>query len=179
MIKDFKKATEQLKELAEVLNSFKSETVQLKLVEFFLGQDFSSEPSQIEETKQIVETVREPITVKKPKKEQPVDVAAPEVVKVKTKGRPPKEREKTEKVKVAKKRIPNRPGPSIILNALLNDDFFTENRTIGQIVEQCDEKYHYNYKSTDLSGTLAKLAKEGILARGKNPLTNQFEYIKG
>jgi outer membrane biosynthesis protein TonB len=203
MIKDFKKATEQLKELVEVLNSIKSEAVQLKLVDFFLGYDFDVEaaPAPVVEVAANVEPVEEILQVKKgrkekekkekkekkPKKEKevrkeevvlPVEVVEPEVAKPKTKGRPRKEKVKTEKVKVSKKRIPNRPGPSIILNALLEDNYFTENRTIGQIVEQCDEKYHYKYKSTDLSGTLAKLAKEGVLSRSKNPDSNQFEYIK-
>ena len=190
MIKDFKKATEQLKELAEVLNSFKSETVQLKLVEFFLGQDFEVEPTTaVKEVKPASLPVKEIIPAAEPvkevkkekkvkvKKEKPVEIVAPEVTK-RPKGRPPKEKEKTEKVKVSKRRIPNRPGPSIILNALLSDNYFTENRTIGQIVEQCDQQYHYKYKSTDLSGTLAKLAKEGVLSRSKNASTNQFEYIK-
>jgi len=210
MIKDFKKATEQLKEFAEVLNSFKSETVQLKLVEFFLGQDFEEEPTTpvqkvvpaaepvqkvmpaaepVQEAMPAAEPVQEVIPVEEPvkklkkekkvriKKEKPVEIVATEVAK-RPKGRPPKEKEKTEKAKVTKRRIPNRPGPSIILNALLTDNYFTENRTIGQIVEQCDQQYHYKYKSTDLSGTLAKLAKEGVLSRSKNASTNQFEYIK-
>jgi len=228
MIKDFKKATEQLKELAEVLNSFKSEAVQLKLVEFFMEQNFESEVLPVPvsepvvkevkeevkekkkgekkeakevkkeakevkkevkkeakgvkadaEVKKEVKEVKEKVSAKKSKKEKPVEVVvAEEVVKPKTKGRPRKEKTKDEKVKVVKKRIPNRPGPSIILNALLSDNYFTENRTIGNIVEQCDNQYHYKYKSTDLSGTLAKLAKEGVLSRSKNPGTNQFEYIK-
>lgn len=224
MIKDFKKATEQLKELAQVLNSIKSEAVQLKMIDFFMAQDFEmatqpvvapaapvAVPAQpvVVPAAPIVEEVVEPAPVKKQKKEKPakavkppkapkpakaqkpVEVAepveapkpmeseAPEVViKPKTKGRPRKEKAEVEKVKVSKKRIPNRPGPSIILNELLKDNFFTEYRTIGQIVEQCDKQYHYTYKSTDLSGTLAKLAKEGVLSRMKNPSSNQFEYIK-
>lgn len=224
MIKDFKKATEQLKELAQVLNSIKSEAVQLKLIEFFMAKDFEMEVQPIvapaapvavpaapvvATAAPVVEEVVEPAPVKKQKKEKPAKAVKPPkapkpakvekpvettepveapkpvetvvaevVIKPKTKGRPRKEKVEVEKVKVSKKRIPNRPGPSIILNALLTDNFFTENRTIGHIVEQCDQQYHYKYKSTDLSGTLAKLAKEGVLSRSKNPSTNQFEYIK-
>lgn len=209
MIKDFKKATDQLKELVEVLNSIKSEAVQLKLVDFMLEQDFTEETTPIVEVAPVVEPVQESIPeikavkekkVKKEKKakkekkekkekqeemvtmeevEKPTEAVEPEVVKPKTKGRPRKEKkEEPDKVKVSKKRIPNRPGPSIILNQLLEDNYFTDNRTIGQIVEQCDAQYHYKYKSTDLSGTLAKLAKDGILSRSKNPTNNQFEYIK-
>ncbi len=223
MIKDFKKATEQLKELAQVLNSIKSEAVQLKLIEFFMAQDFEMETQPvlvpaIAEVPAVpvelpsapaVEEVAEPTPVKKQKKEKPAKaikqpkapkpakavkkveepkqveepkpaepVVVEEVIKPKTKGRPRKEKPAVEKVKVSKKRIPNRPGPSIILNELLKDNFFTEYRTIGQIVEQCDKQYHYTYKSTDLSGTLAKLAKDGVLSRSKNASSNQFEYIK-
>ncbi|MFP4471185.1 MAG: hypothetical protein ACLFPE_10900 [Bacteroidales bacterium] len=144
MIKDFKKSKEQLKELAEVLNDFKSEAVQVKLVELLFGNSMETETAAAE-------------------------------TKPRRPGRPPKE--KTAERKVTKRRVSNRPGPSVILNTLVDKNYFSDKRTIGDVVDYCMKMYNYEYKSTDLSGTLAKLAKEGVLKREKNPETNQFEYM--
>lgn len=145
MIKDFKKSKEQLKELAEVLNEFKSEAVQVKLVELMFGEE----------------------EVEKKAPEAPIRPRRP--------GRPPKQ--KPVERKVTRRRVSNRPGPSAILNTLVEKDYFSDKRTIGDVVDHCMKMYNYEYKSTDLSGTLAKLAKEGVLKREKNPETNQFEYM--
>ncbi len=146
MIKDFKKSKEQLKELAEVLNEFKSEAVQVKLVELLFGDSTEAAPVAVAETKP-----RRP-------------------------GRPPKEKTVPER-KATKKRVSNRPGPSVILSTLVDKNYFSDKRTIGDVVDYCMKMYNYEYKSTDLSGTLAKLAKDGVLKREKNPETNQFEYV--
>jgi hypothetical protein len=60
----------------------------------------------------------------------------------------------------------------------IQDEYFNVKRTIGNIVSYCQETLKLDYRSTDLSGTLAKLTKDGLLVRNKNPETNQFEYIK-
>jgi len=91
MMKDFKQTTEQLRELAKVLNEFKSETVQIKLIEllfnknFVISTDTPESPvkeiiteTKIEE-KQVEEQTTEPeVNVE----EKPVKVAKPKQAKV-------------------------------------------------------------------------------------------------
>ncbi len=164
-MKDFTKTTEQLKELAKVLNEFKSEAVQVKLVELLFETGIESTPA--------------PAPAPKPAAAKRAEVA-PEKKTGKRPGRPPKQ--KTDAVatpKTTRKRSTTRPGPSVILKKLIESNFFTDSRTIGDVVDYCMKVYNYEYKSTDLSGTLAKLAKDGVLKREKNPQTNQFEYSIG
>lgn len=151
MMKDFTKTAEQLKELASILNEFKSEAVQVKLVEMLFAGGVEAQP--------------EPET--------------PVVAVVKKAGRPPKAKTAAPvaaPLRTTRKRSTTRPGPSVILKQLIENNFFTDNRTIGDVVDYCMKMYNYEYKSTDLSGTLAKLAKDGVLKREKNPQSNQFEY---
>lgn len=150
MIKDFKKIKVQLMELSEVINSFKSETVQVRLVELILGVP---EAAPAEPESQIVE---KPIV---------------------RRGRKPK-LEVVAQPKIRRTRSKDRPGPSIILNRLVGENYFDERRTIGDVVSYCMDTFKYQYKSTDLSGTLARFVKEETLKREKNADTNQFEYFK-
>ncbi len=167
MIKNFDKVKTQLSELSEIINKFNSESVQLKIVELLLGA-----------------TEKEKVVEKEVEAKAPAPAPAPVATETETKrrkpGRPPKKAAEKEapKKRGPRKRITDRPGPSSILKQLMETDFFTEKRTIGDIVNYCINTYKYEYKSTDLSGTLAKYAKEGLLNRGKNPESNQFEYIK-
>jgi hypothetical protein len=160
MMKDFTKTAEQLKELAKVLNEFKSEAVQVKLVELLFTEGFETAPAA------------KPAAVRRAE-ETPVKK------QTKRPGRPPKQKaEVAEAPKTTRKRSTSRPGPSVILKKLIESNFFTDSRTIGDVVDYCMKVYNYEYKSTDLSGTLAKLAKDNVLSRVKNPQTNQFEYSK-
>ncbi len=162
MIKNFERVKMQLNDLAEALNKFNSEAVQLKIIELLLG---GTEKVEVVEKAEKVAEVAE--------------VAEAPVEKRIRPGRPPKQEkvEKEKKSRAPRKRISGRPGPSTILKSLLETDFFNEKRTIGDIVKHCADVHNYEYKSTDLSGTLAKLAKDGTLGRDKNPESNQFEYI--
>ncbi|MCF8366272.1 MAG: hypothetical protein K9H16_10845 [Bacteroidales bacterium] len=173
MMKDIKQTTEQLKELAKVLNEFKSETVQLKILEFLFkdGIDFQA-PAEIEvqEAKpSVAEPTSAPVDKTKPVAVEPAKPAVAKAV------RTPKQKA-APAPKVSRKRSTTRPGPSVILKQLIENNFFTDNRTIGDVVDYCMKMYNYEYKSTDLSGTLAKLSKDGVLKRKKNPKSNQFEY---
>jgi len=218
MIRDFKKTRENLKEIADVINSFKSEAVQLRLLELVLSMDTSEEvvaaapaPAPVvEELLPVIESARAPrkkretkekvvptekrieTRGRKPKIAVAVPTVAPVVVEVPepeivedTKPEIVKEIKKAKKVVAkkaskpaeVKKTTQERPGPSVILRTLVDDNYFTENRTIGQVVKHCLATYQFQYASTDLSGTLARLVKENILKREKNPESNQFEYV--
>lgn len=173
-MKDFKQTTEQLKELAKVLNDFKSETVQIKLLELLFNEGFNA-PAPVEpastasqpvvatpeavapQTNTIVKPVAKPAAAKVARQAKQKSVQAPAA-------------------KISRKRSTTRPGPSVILRQLIESKFFNDSRTIGDVVDYCMKMHNYEYKSTDLSGTLAKLAKDNVLNRKKNPKTNQFEY---
>jgi hypothetical protein len=80
--------------------------------------------------------------------------------------------------KIRRTRSKDRPGPSLILKRLLDEGYFDDKRTIGDVVAHCFDTFKFQYKSTDLSGTLARFVKEEALKREKNAKTNQFEYFK-
>jgi hypothetical protein len=148
MIKDFSKVKEQLIELSEVINSFKSETVQLRIVELLLGTR--------EEVVPETDTLDMPIV---------------------RRGRKPKQSAYVvQSPKIRRTRSKDRPGPSLILKRLVDEGYFNDKRTIGDVVAYCLDTLKFQYKSTDLSGTLARFVKEGNLKREKNSNTSQFEY---
>jgi hypothetical protein len=214
MIRDFKKAKENLKEIADVINSFKSEAVQLRLLELVLSMEDTVEATAavavapapvaapaptpvLEEVVTIAETAK-PVKKKKEtrgRKPKPVVVAevpSPEVVEEvkpevieeakpvvvvevakQKKSRAKRTKKPVEAIKVSH----DRPGPSVILRTLAAENYFSQTRTIGEVVKYCLATYNFKYASTDLSGTLARLVKDNILKREKNAETNQFEYI--
>ncbi len=186
---NIKQTTEQLIELAKVLNEFKSEAVQIRLLELLFDQKImqpvgQNEPVEDQPAKEStkVETIQTPTEKKSAKQEltkTEEKIEKPESQKVITKKRAKKELKKeTKKVaeKAVRTRSTTRPGPSIILKQLIDNKFFADSRNIGDVVDYCKKMYNYEYKSTDLSGTLAKYSKIGKLNRTKNPDTNQFEY---
>ncbi len=202
MIKNFDKVKGQLNDLAEILNKFNSETVQLKLIDL-LFTSIEKEKTEERPTVKKAEGDEKPKRRGRPRKvvaEQVpvVEVPVAEEPKVEKAAKEPKEpkapKEKKEKkakkekkeagkprqrkAKESVKRTSERPGPSSMLRQLVQDEYFSEKRTIGNIVHYCNEAFQFEYKSTDLSGTLAKMTKEGVLIREKNPESNQFEYIK-
>jgi outer membrane biosynthesis protein TonB len=187
-----KQTAEQLIELAKVLNEFKSEAVQIRLLELLFDQKIMEPVSKTEPTTiHPVEKPQEAPAQEAPAKAKPVKKAEPQKDEPKAEAAPeapaPAKQEKKSRAKKAikkvaekpvKKRSTTRPGPSVILKQLVDNKFFADSRNIGDVVDYCKKMYKYEYKSTDLSGTLAKYSKEGILNRTKNPETNQFEYTQ-
>jgi len=169
MMKDFKQTAEQLRELAKVLNEFKSETVQVKLLELLFNEGLNT-TATVENTPAAPKpAVATPAPVAKTVVKTP---AKPAVAKVARQAK----QKPAQTAKISRKRSTTRPGPSVILKQLIESKFFNDSRTIGDVVDYCMKMYNYEYKSTDLSGTLAKLAKDNVLNRKKNPKSNQFEY---
>jgi hypothetical protein len=70
-----------------------------------------------------------------------------------------------------------KPGATKVLNQLLSTDFFKTSHSISGIADYCKEHYHSNFKTSELSGILLKLAKENKLKREKNDNNNRFEYV--
>jgi len=51
-------------------------------------------------------------------------------------------------------------------------------QSISAIAEVCKNNYDSEFKTSELSGILLKLAKENKLRRERNNTNNRFEYVK-
>jgi hypothetical protein len=208
---DLEKVKGQLKELSEIINSFKSEAVQLKLIDvIFQDKAFDLNPipeskvSKKETSESKKETPQEenkPVVTGKKRGRKPgtkltskvaevKNETSEPVVKVKGKpGRKPnplkaekvkasKEKKVKAKVKVKRTRVKSdRPGPSKMLDKLVDEGFFSQPRSIGDVTSFCKEVYGYEYKTTDLSGILMRMVRKSRLSRQTNEEKNQYEYF--
>lgn len=153
MLKDFNKTKNQLKELSTVLNSFKSEAVQLKIIELLL------QGSPVDE-----------VILSRPAKAEQVFTGA------RKRGRPRKT-DAQRPVKVVVKRTRRKVGPTKVLRQLMEENFFNTKRPIGDIVKYSNEKMKLPLKSNDFSGILMNYIREKKLKRTKNAETGQYEYM--
>jgi hypothetical protein len=71
-----------------------------------------------------------------------------------------------------------KPGATKILNQLLSTDFFNARHSISEIADYCKENYDSDFKTSELSGILLKLAKENKLKRERSNDNNRFEYVR-
>lgn len=146
MNRQIEKLKKQLVEIAEVVNSFQSEAVQVRVVDRLLDE--------------IMETER-------------VDTEGSEIFN--KKGRKPKaENEEEESVNLQRRK---KPGATKVLNQLLSSDYFRTPHSISSIAEYCKDKFDSDFKTSELSGILLKLAKENKLRRERSNENNRFEYV--
>ncbi len=138
---------DDLAKLAGVLNQFKSDAVQLKV----LDQFFSIGPAPGSELVNPVEKPR--------------------------RGRPPKVSKAVAGKNPAPAKRGKRSGTGATgtLNALLSQGYFRSRRTIADITAACASKIGVTIKVTNLSGPLARFVQEGKLQRAKNK-DGKFEY---
>jgi hypothetical protein len=143
-------------ELAGVLNQFKSELVQVRLLESFL----TTAGSVI----------------------QPVVGLAASAVAPKRRGRPPGSGKKAAKAappapKAAKRgrRKRSKMGATGALHKLLASGFFKAHRSISDVTDACKSKLGLDIAVTNLSGPLMRFVKEKKLTRAKNK-DDKFEY---
>jgi len=148
MIKNFNLIKEQLKELAVVINGFKSEEVQLRILDLiFQGAEVSLE----EEEK------------------------SSDLGKAK-KRKKTKEKSKTTKKTAGKKTArKGRKGPSSILDELIEDGFFNQPKTIKEIIVHCSSQKARILKANELSPTLGRFVRNKKLKRNKNS-DGQYQY---
>lgn len=159
MIQNFEEVRTQLKDLAEVLNSYKSEAVQLRLVELIFGA--AAKPTGSGGAAPAVEpaqpTGRTSGRKRTPRKPQTGGVESPLASKPRSGG--------------------GRTGPVTTLGALYDEGFFATPRTIGQVVDHCDQNLALKFKSSDFSGPLARYTRDKRLKRAKNG-DGQYEYTQ-
>lgn len=153
MFKNFETTKQQLAELAEVVNKFKSEAVQLRLLELL----FDATPHEIE-------GVDAGDAGAKPKKR-----SRKKRVSTKKAASPDNE-------KATAKRTSSL-GPVSVLKKLYDEGFFTKPKTIADICQHSDTNLARRIKPNEISGKLARMVRSGELAREKNS-DNQYEYTK-
>jgi hypothetical protein len=145
MSKHIEKLKKQLLEISEVVNAFKSEAVQLKIVETLLDVMIDTEKGELEGVE---------LFTKKGNKQRPDHDGDNDYVN----GR-------------------KKPGATKILNQLLSTDFFYTPRSIASIANYCKDNFDSEFKTSELSGILLKLANEHKLRRERSNDNNRFEYV--
>lgn len=146
MSRHIEKLKKQLVEIAEVVNSFQSEAVQVRVVDRLLDEIMETER---------VETEGSEIFNKRAQK--------------------PREENYNHANEVAQRR--KKPGATKVLNQLLSGDFFKTPHSISSIADYCRENFDSEFKTSELSGILLKLAKENKLKRERSNDNNRFEYV--
>ena len=143
----------ELKEIADILNQFKSEAVQLKVLDILTGR-MSSEPATT--TMQKRKTSR----TRKASKEDEAGKVQPEK---QSRGG-------------STARAPGGGAHNVILR-LLEEGFFDKPQTIGNITKHASERLGHHLKANECSPTLLRLLRGGRLTRSKN-VDGQYEYTK-
>jgi hypothetical protein len=148
--------------LADLLNQFKSEAVQVKLLDRFLST---------------ASAVAQPVVALA---SSAIGAAAP-----KRRGRPPGSGNKNKATKApaaaaapkAKKagRKRSKVGATGALHKLLEAGFFKAHRSIGEVTAACKSKLGLDIAVTNLSGPLMRFVAEKKLVRAKNK-DDKYEY---
>lgn len=154
MIKNFDKIKGQLRELAEVINSFKSEAVQVRLIELVL------EAAESGSTKDSAGS--EGGAGDRRRSGQRRSRSDGKALKLKEGAG-------------AKTKSAGRPGGKTMLDRLYSEGFFKKPKTIKQLVEHCEHNLAFKYKQSDFSGPLGRFTRGGKLKRTKNA-DKQYEY---
>ena len=68
-----------------------------------------------------------------------------------------------------------RPGPKAVVEEVIANGFFAEPKTIGDLQEHLERNRGHRYKATDLSPTLVRLLRAGILERERDD-NAQYRY---
>lgn len=146
MSKHIEKLKKQLLEISEVVNSFRSEAVQVKVVDRLLDAMIESEKGESDSADASSRRVRRTRQIDDDEHHS-------------NNGR-------------------KKPGATKVLNQLLMTDFFNSSHSISEIADYCKESYDSDFKTSELSGILLKLAKENKLKRERSNDNNRFEYIR-
>jgi hypothetical protein len=145
MSKQIEKLKKQLLDVSEVVNSFQSEAVQVKIITWLLDEMTEEERGELEGTETFTR-----------------------------RGRKPRADENNYSSAAGRKK----PGATKILNQLLSTDFFDTPHSISAIADYCRENHGSEFKTSELSGILLKLANENKLRRERSNDNNRFEYVK-
>src|ERR1700744_5298039 len=146
MSKHIEKLKKQLLEISEVVNSFRSEAVQVRIIDRLLDAIIESEKGEVEGADAFNK-----------------------------RGRKSKSGDEDDNFSSSGRK---KPGATKILNQLLSTDFFNTPQSISSIADFCKDNFNSDFKTSELSGILLKLAKENKLRRERNDTNNRFEYVR-
>jgi hypothetical protein len=156
VIQDFDNLKKQLLEMAGVINSFKSEAVQLRIVELILGVS-PADPSEVDD--------KGSETMRRGKLNRPI-------------------KRDSDGYKAAKKgngssgrKAASGTGSVATLAQLAETAFFDTPRTLNDIVEHCKHTLARTFKANEFSGKLGRMIRTRELTRQKNA-DHQYEYKK-
>ena len=147
MNKQIEKLKKQLVEISEVVNSFKSEAVQVKIIDKLLDVMLEAEKNETEGSDSFIR-----------------------------RGKGQRTEHELENYPFNNGR--KKPGATRVLNQLLATDFFNSPQSISSIADFCKDNFNSDFKTSELSGILLKLAKENKLTRERNNDSNRVEYAK-
>ncbi len=154
-MKNFDRIKGQMTELSTIVNAFKSEAVQLRVIELIFGDDLLEDEEA---------------------KDKPTIAA-----RIKARGRKPRKAvlAKGNTDSQGHQRPTRNPGRGgrAILAKLYQEGFFKKPRTIREIVDHADTNLATKLKQSDFSGSLARYVRDGKLTRSKNA-ENQYEYAQ-
>lgn len=167
---DLDEIQKRLKSMADVVNAFKSEAVQLRVMEVLLGQldvvpvaNTTDTSSGAGNGSGVRTSRRKGSGRRRPK-------AAPE--------QPSSGGTTTKNAKSTKKnRSSGSPGGFAMVSQLLDDGFFRKAQTIGSITSHCSTSKGHHYKANEISPGLLRLIRNGTLKRAKNK-DGQYEYTQ-
>jgi hypothetical protein len=141
MSKQIEKLKKQLFEISDVVNAFKFEAVQVKVIDRLLDTMIDWE-----------------------KEGDGADTSSKRIRQQTTSNRLSNGERK--------------PGATKVLNQLIHTEFFDEARSIADVANYCKDEYDADFKTSELSGILLKLANESKLKRERNNDNNRYEYVK-
>jgi hypothetical protein len=153
MLTEINNIKSQLAELAASVNAFKSEAVQLRVVEFLFQKLCAGDA--------------------------PTGDAGPK----KDPDRPKRKRAKANAAKSpgipdnGKRSSRRSVGSVAALGRMLEAGYFKQARTLADMVQHSAEKLAIPVKQNEISGKLARLVRDGTLTRIKNA-DGQFEYTQ-
>ncbi len=155
MLKNFENIKKQLQELSSVINSFKSESVQLRIVELVFGVELFDDPP-----------AANPPAGIKPKSAKSRRRRSTTVPKSPAGDGAPK-----------KKRIGTGAGAVSTLLELYESGFFKTAKTIGEITSHSEVHKAKKIRPNEISGKLGRMVRTGELKRQRNS-DGQYEYTK-
>jgi len=156
MIKNFDEIKRQLSELAPAINSFKSEAVQLRVVELIFRGGAEATDVHVADANGEASSASSQRRGRRSKSKAPAPADGDAKARAKGVGR---------------------PGGLSMLGQLFSDGFFAKARTIGDIVDHCGTNLAMKFKQPEFSGPLIRFVRDGKLKRVKNK-DHQYEYSK-
>lgn len=157
MIQNFDLLKQQLSDLSPIVNSFTSETVQLRVIELVFAQAKGSVSAA-----QIADSASPPPALTKPKRRK--SATSKSGITEKNDAKPSRSKS-------------GRPGPGAIVNRLVSEGFFDKGKSPNDVVVHCKVDKVLTYSSTEISVSLSRAVKNQKLKREKDD-NGQFLYIK-